>query len=215
VPGLVRCLDGEQLLHLPEVRVHPGQQSGRDHQRGLLVLDEVGHHLDHGRLDLGGHVGGGAGGPVDRGRRIPLRRRGVRVEPGREVGPDDVAVGDVEPGGCRAAGLDQCAAGCQPPVGRGAAHDAVRARTAGSFRAGPSLVVRRPRLDLAPVGLGGEAVPPATTPRAQVNGERGITPDDAQQPARRQSAQGAFHEDVGALFEAEPVQVEPGSGHGT
>ena len=55
VPGLVRGLDGEQLLDLPEVRVHAGEQAGGDDQRGLLVLDEVGHDLHDGGLDVGGH----------------------------------------------------------------------------------------------------------------------------------------------------------------
>ena len=53
---LVGHLDGEELHDLAEVRVDAGQEARRDHQRGLLVLDQVGHHLHDRVLDLVGQV---------------------------------------------------------------------------------------------------------------------------------------------------------------
>ena len=72
VARLVGGLHRQQLHDLAKMRVNPGQESRRDDQGGLLVLDEVGHELHHGMFDIGGHTSAGV--PVDRGRRIPLAR---------------------------------------------------------------------------------------------------------------------------------------------
>jgi hypothetical protein len=88
VAGLVGHLDGEELHDLAEVGVDAAEEAGRHHQGGLLVLDQVGHDLHDGRLDLVGQlVGGqrGGGRPVHRGGRVPLRRQGLGVELRRHV----------------------------------------------------------------------------------------------------------------------------------
>ena len=51
VAGLVGDRDGEHLLDLAEVRVDLAEEPGRHDERGLLVLDQVRHHLDDGVLD--------------------------------------------------------------------------------------------------------------------------------------------------------------------
>lgn len=51
VAGLVGHLGRQEVLHLGEVRVHLAEEARRDDERGLLVLDEVGHHRHDGLLD--------------------------------------------------------------------------------------------------------------------------------------------------------------------
>jgi hypothetical protein len=50
--GLVSNLSGQEGNHLAVVRVDATEKSGRNKQSGLLVLDEVGHHL----YDSGFHL---------------------------------------------------------------------------------------------------------------------------------------------------------------
>ncbi len=96
MPGLVGGLQCEQLQHLPEVRVHAGEQPGRDYQRRLLVLDQVGHHLDDGGLHVGRQRL-----PVDDERvsyvaQAPGRHRmRMFTQVGRRVLPHSTAVGKV------------------------------------------------------------------------------------------------------------------------
>src|SRR4051794_36393629 len=80
--------------------------------------------------------------------RIPLCRCGMGVQPWRQAGPDQVAVGDVEP--CRRwpARFDEGAASGQVPVRGRVADDPVRPGPAGPFRAGPPLLIGRPAYDV-------------------------------------------------------------------
>ena len=54
VAGLVGHLHGEELDDLAEVRVDAAEEPGGHDERGLLVLDEVGHDLDDRGLDVVG-----------------------------------------------------------------------------------------------------------------------------------------------------------------
>ena len=56
VAGFVGQLGGEELHRLAVVGVDPPDEAGRHHQRGLLVLDQVGHDLDDGRFHLVGQL---------------------------------------------------------------------------------------------------------------------------------------------------------------
>ena len=58
VPGLVGGLDGQELHDLLEMWVQLRDETAWDHQRSGLVLDQVGHKLDDGVLDLIGKVEG-------------------------------------------------------------------------------------------------------------------------------------------------------------
>ena len=112
VPGLVGDLHGEQLHDLAEVRVDASDEPGRHRQRGQLVLDQVRHHLDDRRLDVGVELERRR--PVHRRRRIPLRRQRLGIELRREVGPHDVALDQVG-GQRRPARLHQRAPRREPP----------------------------------------------------------------------------------------------------
>ena len=116
VAGLVGDLHREELHDLAEVRVDPAEEPGRHDERGLLVLDQVGHDLHDRVLDLGRAASNAASQSIG-GRRVPLAGDGLGVEPGRDVGPDDVALVEVE-ARLRAARLDQRAARRQAPRGR-------------------------------------------------------------------------------------------------
>ena len=54
VAGLVGGLRREQLHHLAKVGMQAAEYPRRDDQRGLLVLDQEGHQLDHGPLGVRG-----------------------------------------------------------------------------------------------------------------------------------------------------------------
>ena len=75
--------------------------------------------------------------PVDRGRGVPLGRGGLRVEPGRGVGPDGPALVEVE-ARLRAARLDQRSARRQAPCGVGAVVDDSTSRAAAPARTAPA-----------------------------------------------------------------------------
>ncbi len=80
--GDLRC---QQLHDLTKVRVEPAKHSGGQQQRRLLVLDEIGHRLHDGGLEVVRcRVGCG---PVDRGRRIPLIRRRIRHRAAEQCPP--------------------------------------------------------------------------------------------------------------------------------
>jgi hypothetical protein len=149
MPRLVGGLGGEQLHHLAEVRVQLAEQPRRDDQRRLLVLDEVGHELHDGALDLVRNID--VRGPVHRRRWVPLTRGRGRVQPGGDVGPDVVAFGPFGADG-RAAGFDERAAGGQAPARVGAfVRRAVR--RAGPFRVAPALLAGRALDDLHGAGV--------------------------------------------------------------
>ena len=84
VASLVGSLGGEKSADLPVVRMHAAQESGRHQECGLLVLDQIGHRLHDGGLDLWGER---RRRPVDGGGGIPLVGRGLCVQLGSKVGP--------------------------------------------------------------------------------------------------------------------------------
>ncbi len=112
MPRLVGGLDGEQLHHLAEVRVQPGEEPRRHEEGGRLVLDEVAHHLDDRALQLVGRPDGAS--PIDGALWVPLGGDGLRVEPGRVVAPHHGLVGEreVERGGRE---VHVCSARGEPP----------------------------------------------------------------------------------------------------
>jgi hypothetical protein len=213
VAGFIGGLDGEQLQHLAEVRVHPGEQPGRDDQGGLLVLDQVGHDLHHRRFDVGRQRL--VDRPVDRDGRIPLRGRRVRVQPGRQVGPEHVTVGEVELAHIGAAGLDERAAGSQSPVRRRVADQVDGSGAAGPLGTDPPLQVRPATPDDIPaVGVVGEGVTPLAALGPKVHSQRRVGADDAQPVAGGQWCERPAHDQVRAVGEAERFQVEQELLHG-
>lgn len=111
VPGFISDLGREKLHDLAEVRMDPPNEPGGDHERGLLVLDEVGHHLDHRVLDVVGKVGRR---PIDCGLGIPLPRKRLRVELGREIAPELNAPVKIRGDERGSAKLDERATGASP-----------------------------------------------------------------------------------------------------
>ena len=67
--GFVRRLDGQDLEDFTKVWMDPSEESSRHDQRNQFVLDQIRHHLDHGRLDLRWEIvaTGGLIEPVDQG----------------------------------------------------------------------------------------------------------------------------------------------------
>ena len=213
VPCLVGHLHGEQLHHLAKVRVDAPHEPGRHDEGGLLVLDQVGHHLHHRGFDVGRQRELVV--PRHRGLRVPLSGGGLRVQVRSDVGPDQVAVVQVEPG-LRAAGFEERAPRPEPPPRRRTAAERRRLSRPGPLRAEPAVVVRRPSdhhrhqlARLAPIRPL-DPMTPATTPGGQVYAQRRIAPGDRQPAAGRQPGQGALHEQVRAPAETQVTQVDLG-----
>lgn len=97
--SFVGHLNGQHADHLPEVRMDPAEEPGRDRQGGMLVLHQVGHHLHHCRLPLDRKVDGSV--PGNSRRRIPLGSCGLAVEPWSILGPHQGPVVEWERRGCR------------------------------------------------------------------------------------------------------------------
>ena len=125
VPRLVGGLDGQQLHHLAEVRVQLAEQPRRDDQRRLLVLDQVGHELHDGALDLVGQRRAAAVQSTAV-AGIPLAGgRGARTAAGR-CRPRRARVRSSRAPMRRAARLDERAAGGEAPARVGARRPAGR-----------------------------------------------------------------------------------------
>jgi hypothetical protein len=189
--------------------VHPGDKPGRHDEGGQLVLDEVGHDLDDGRLDAGVVVE--RRGPVDGGGGVPLAGQGLGVELGGDVGPDLVPPVEVGQAQGRAAVLDEGAPGGQPPGGRGAVDDPRRPGATGADGAAPAVVVRRAADDgerTPPVSVVPDRVAVGPAPGREVDRQVGVAAGDSERIARRQAGQGPFDEDVGAPVEAEVLKVD-------
>ncbi len=190
--------------------MEPGEEARRDEQRRRLVLHQVRHHLDDGVLDLVGEGEGRA--PGDGRRRIPLRRRRLRVQARGLVGPDHVPVREreIEP---RRARLDQRAARGEPP-----ASPAARRPRRPAWSGTPPPPARRRGTGPAPLPLRatqaihGDAPATATppgdprSPRAPARGTRRAGARRARRPGRtrracrpRQAGEGALDEQVPAL----------------
>ena len=205
VARLVGDLDRQELHHLAEVRMQPTEEPRRHQQRRGLVLDQIRHHLHHRVLDLRRMIGRRV--PRDRGRRIPLRRRGLGVEPRGLVGPHRVLV-DERQRHVGGAGLDQRAARGQAPPRWRMIHRGVD--RAGSLGAAPAIggaALDHPRDTIAR-----ERIAPGPTPRRQIDRQGRRRAGD---PHRRVARQAARHEQVRALVEAEvgEVDVTDGGAH--
>jgi len=84
----------------------------RHQQRSVLVLDQVGHDLHHGRFDGRWKVEGRA--PVDGSLGVPLRGGALTVQLARGSGPQFVAPVQAE-GKARAARFDERSACGEAP----------------------------------------------------------------------------------------------------
>jgi len=115
-----------------------------DGQSGLLVLDQVGHHLHDRGFDV--RLQGSAGSPVDSSRRVPLRGCRLDVETRREVAPDRGLVIEVE-ARVRTSFFDQCTACRQAPCRRGLVDHFWRTRPACALSAGPAIGLNVPTRD--------------------------------------------------------------------
>jgi hypothetical protein len=215
VPGLVGHLHGEELHHLTEVWMDPPDEPGRHDEGGLLVLDQVGHHLHHRGLDVGWQRERVV--PRHRGLRVPLPRRRLRVEVRSDIGPHQVAVVQVEPG-LGATGFEQRTPGAEPPPRRRTAAKCRREGGPGALRAEPAVVVRRApdhhRHHVGPVARLRRFDPmtPATTPGGQVHRQRRVASADRQPASGRQTGQGSVHQQVCAPAEAQVTEVDLGVG---
>ncbi len=199
--GLVGQLHGQQLEDLAVVGMDPADEAGGDEQGRLLVLDQVGHELDHGQLDLGRVVD--AGGPVDRRGRVPLPGGGLGVELGRHLRPHGGSVRQVGLGEWRPAGLDQGAAGGQAPGRVGP----LGHRTGGQAGPGGAVPTRRVGRALDDgLAVAGVAVGPR--PRLEVDGQVQVPTTDVEPVAGLKLGEGSVHEEVGALVEAEILKVD-------
>ncbi len=94
------------------MRMDLGEEARRHEERRGLVLDEIGHDLDHGLFDLSRVIDLGL--PIDRGPGIPLRRCRLGVDARRVVGPHLVLGGEREME-ARAPGLHPCSSPGEPP----------------------------------------------------------------------------------------------------
>ena len=115
VAGLVGDLGRQELLDLPEVRVDATEKTGRDHQGGLLVFNQIGHDLDDRGLHLVGQVGRR---PVDTRGRVPLPGRRLGVQAGGQFRPHLATLVEIGAVQGRTAGLDEGTPGGQPPRAR-------------------------------------------------------------------------------------------------
>ena len=211
VPGLVGHLHGEKLHDLPEVRVDAPHEPGRHDEGGLLVLDQVRHHLHHRGLDVGRQRERVV--PRHRGLRVPLSGGSLRVQVGamsaqtrsrssrsnRASGPPASSSAPRAPSPHRAGGRLLSADGRAGPARsapnqRSSSADP-RTTTATSSSASPRSGAFDP-------------VAPATTPGGQVHAQRRVAPGDRQPAAGRQPGQGALHQQVRAPAEAQVTQVE-------
>ena len=178
--------------------IRPSSRAGTI-ERGLLVLDQVGHELHDRVLDLGGQPSTAADQSTAVAGSHWLRgRRGV--EPRRDVGPDVLTV---RPLGAdrRAARLDQRAARREAPALVGAA----ARRAAAARRPAP----RRASALARPVALGDHAAvarvghrrgrcPCARHQAARWMRERRVPPGDRQPVAGRQPRERPLDEQVPA-----------------
>ena len=213
VAGLVGALQGQQLHHLAVVRMHLPEVTGRHQQRGVLVLDQVGHHLHHGgfhgrrQLELGG--------PIHRGGRVPLRGGGLGVELAGGGGQSSsrrlsakakggLPASTVAPRAARPQLPGASAAGptptpkrawpvacapCQPAFGLGAPCDP-------RHQSAIMLFVQTQRMALA------------AAPGRQVRGPGGRSPRDAQLGAGRTFGQRAPHQQQRAFIEAQGLNID-------
>ena len=192
------------------------EQPGRDDEGGLLVLDQVGHHLDDGRLDVGragrrprpsrrrwpgptaprrhGRTAGERGRPRPRrGRRGRTGRGAARPRRGRRGPPAPSG----RAGAARSRpGRDRRRVRARPTAASSAGrpgHDRTRRRLGGVRRRGP---------------------PRGTTPR-RCTPQRGVGARDPQPAARRQR-RAAPGRPAGARRSSKPrpAEVEPACGHG-
>ena len=169
MPGLVGDLGGQELNNFAKVRVDPAEEAGRDHQGGLLVFDQVGHHLHHSSFDIVGKPGRR---PIDQPVGIPLAGGRLGVQLGRQLRPDDLPVVQVGADQGRPSCLYQGASNRQAPSGWRAVHD--RAGAPGPYRAGqPAVPGVAPDDDIAL-----RSVATGPSPGAQVHRQVRVGPHD-------------------------------------
>ena len=210
VAGLVGGLHGQQLQDLAEVRMHAGQQPGRDDERGLLVLDQVGHHLDDGaprRPAVGGPpasqstaVAGSHCAAAAWAYSRGARSAHTTSRSARSNGPAGPPASTSAPRAAR----PQWAGGCRTtPSGAG---------TARAFAPGPALLV----------GPAPDQVVPAAPRRVRSRGpsarhharrctpQRGVGARDPHRPPGRHRPQRAADQEVPALVDAQAAEIQRG-----
>ena len=158
MPGLVGDLGGQELNNFAEVRVDPAEEAGRDHQGGLLVFDQVGHHLHHSSFDIVGKPGRR---PIDQPVGIPLAGGRLGVQLGRQLRPDDLPVVQV--------GADQGG----PPASTRAPRTARPQVAGGRSTTAPGLpALTAPASRRSPASPRTMTLPSARWPRARAQGPR-------------------------------------------
>jgi len=204
MPRLVGALQRQQLQHLAEMRMDLPQVACRHQQRGVLVLDEVRHHLHDCSLDgvrqLEGRV------PVDGGGRVPLGCGRLPVELAGRRGPEFVAAVQREEEG-RAAGFHRGAARGQAPAGSGVFGGNI-VGAAGRLRAEPAALGMRAARDHCIVCLEVQRMPLAPAPGLQVHAPVRRASAHAQLAAHRPFGQCAADEQQGALVEAQRLNID-------
>ncbi len=204
----VRALYRQQLHHLAEVRMYMAEMTCRHQQRGVLILDQVGHHLHHCIFDLVRQIGHGL--PVDCRRRVPLPGQRLLVQVCRSLGPDlgFFAESEIEAG---AAGLDRRAARRHTPVRVGMFGHGLRrlsVRRAMTLGAVPATRLERTAHDIRMVSVEGDCMAIAAAPGQQVHIPVGRAAGHAQGFADLERRQRAPDQQVRALIESERLNID-------